>query len=232
MKKSYGNTSHAFTLIELLVVIAIISLLVSVLMPSLQQAREHARTIVCLNNHRSIGYGVAMYTAESNDWIPSAGVHPTSTMGRPSRFMQHIIGLAPWECANADFETWSPGEEGGRAIYMHISYELMLGGYYGATPQWQPLRMSEISQPDKVAYAADRRAMKPRQLGYDYGEGYLNGYGIVAMDPRHLGRFNCVALDNSCHTFWDVGLTINPDDEYWQWRGGYGWREWTKLPNK
>jgi prepilin-type N-terminal cleavage/methylation domain-containing protein len=229
MKKSSAIASHAFTLIELLVVIAIISLLVSVLMPSLQQAREHARTAVCLNNHRSIGYGVSVYGVENDDWIPSAGVFPDIPMTRPALLMKDTIGLAPWLCANAEFETWSPGAEGGATVYFHIAYELMLGGHYGQTPLWQPLRVSNLARPDKVVYAADRKKMGINNLGYYYGEGYLNGYGIVAMDARHLGRFNCISLDNSCHTFWDAGVTVDVTNEYWAWRRDYPWEQWARI---
>ena len=55
---------RGFTLIELLVVIAIISLLVSVLLPSLKQAKELARRVVCATQQRSIGVAAAAYAAE------------------------------------------------------------------------------------------------------------------------------------------------------------------------
>ncbi len=61
----------AFTLIELLVVIAIVGVLLSVLMPSLSQARETARSTTCLANERSIGQLVMYYANDYRNYTPA-----------------------------------------------------------------------------------------------------------------------------------------------------------------
>lgn len=60
----------AFTLIELLVVIAIISLLLAILVPSLNVAREHAKCVKCKNQVRQIGYGLMVYADKNDGKLP------------------------------------------------------------------------------------------------------------------------------------------------------------------
>jgi len=69
----------AFTLIELLIVISIMVLLIGILLPSLNRAREDARRTVCLANLKHIGVGIASYATENNDRGPVvADASPTT----------------------------------------------------------------------------------------------------------------------------------------------------------
>ncbi len=60
------RSRRAFTLIELLVVIAIIALLLAIMAPSLQKAREKARDIICRAHAKGIGRAIILYL-EGND---------------------------------------------------------------------------------------------------------------------------------------------------------------------
>ncbi|HUW83948.1 MAG TPA: prepilin-type N-terminal cleavage/methylation domain-containing protein [Phycisphaerae bacterium] len=74
-----------FTLIELLVVVAIIALLISILLPSLNKAREQAKAGVCASRLRSFGQASAVYESEYNSFAPSDPYHymPMNPKGNP-----------------------------------------------------------------------------------------------------------------------------------------------------
>ncbi len=61
---------RGFTLIELLVVITIMALLISLLMPALQSARDQARAAVCMSNHHQWGLAFHAYTVDNNGELP------------------------------------------------------------------------------------------------------------------------------------------------------------------
>jgi prepilin-type N-terminal cleavage/methylation domain-containing protein len=81
-KRRYGMASDCrkikgFTLVELLVVISIIALLLAILMPSLNRAREQARKTICLSDLKQLSLGLFTYSADYKNRWPSKFWVPT-----------------------------------------------------------------------------------------------------------------------------------------------------------
>ena len=86
----------AFTLVELLVVIGIIAILITILLPVLNKAREYSRSIVCQSNERQLLMAVAMYAGENKGatpiFPPIQGIYP-GTDG-PTRSLAYYMDVA------------------------------------------------------------------------------------------------------------------------------------------
>ncbi|MBI4028648.1 MAG: GntR family transcriptional regulator [Verrucomicrobia bacterium] len=94
-----GHPHSAFTLIELLVVVAIISVLASMLLPSLNKAKESARRIGCMNNVKQLITAVHVYAGDYQGLLPYGGVgvgsywYQFNSLSDPGNPKPHGLGL-------------------------------------------------------------------------------------------------------------------------------------------
>jgi len=90
--KPHGKPQRSgFTLIELLVVISIIAVLASLILPGVQNARESARRITCLNNLKNVGLAVTGYATTNNGAFPPL-----------------VGGVNCWNLTTSNTVAWSP----------------------------------------------------------------------------------------------------------------------------
>ncbi len=109
---------RGFTLIELLVVVAIIALLISILLPSLQRAREMAKRAVCLANLKSMSTSSLVY-AEANRGVLPVAAHDAATTTLATQ-VGHLPALKDGVSApnNSNTRGWHKLLQGGERAYM------------------------------------------------------------------------------------------------------------------
>ncbi len=167
--KPLSENPKSFTLIELLVVVAIIAVLVALLLPALQTAREHAKTIQCSSILKQFGMANQQYSNEFNEYfvpiVQAEAVSPSPNYHWMwNQAFRKLLGVEPH--TGSDSWGWGfwPGRlacpkaikaftGGDRAIILW-SY-----GYNCTGKETEPLirafRQGEVARPSESLQAAD-----------------------------------------------------------------------------
>ncbi len=146
-----------FTLIELLVVIAIIALLVSILLPSLNTARDLAKRSVCMGNMKAAGTSTQIWAADRGKFPPSYW-YPAS------------------DTASFDIDDHDSSKPHG---YLHWSYMVMGEGIRGDIFTCPAL---DGGGPPRTNPGPDADAWEPGQVD-DHGQNSPNDH--EDMQPKH-----------------------------------------------
>lgn len=191
MQRTSNRPQGAFTLVELLVVIGIIALLISILLPSLNKAREAAKKTVCASNMRQIGLGMVMYSNSYKGSLP----HPESTDGFGKSWAAQLIDgkFVPGDTSNYDVPVFvCPSDTIERTYGTPITYTANAAHYslwngWLEPHIWKACRMSQIRKPTEFILLYERQIYYGILGIAQYNWGYWNGQDSphqTREDPR------------------------------------------------
>ena len=207
-----GGGGSAFTLIELLVVIAIISLLITILLPSLTMAKNLARNVVCMTNLRNVYLGANMYQGDYEGYFPAAYWRDDSRSISRSwyraicgEFMDDVRGSFTCPAALQRDGFWD------QSLGYGWNYIKLTFGYFMSNPWYQGRRgggqinadgitqnVDSVAKPDKTLMIADSGFDFPGHVEIDYCVAWWDGGMICTQfntgvrldyvpETRHLG---------------------------------------------
>jgi len=160
-----------FTLVELLVVITMIGILISLLLPAVQVAREAARRLQCYNNLKQLALGLHNYHSAENS-LPAAAYCPGPAPSRSGIYGCHtwIEGLLPYL------------EQ--QAVYDRINFNVDLATTPNSEVLGTLLLRTLMCPSDSFAGLQDRSAILPPPrpiLVHSLGESYAPNGGPMDM---------------------------------------------------
>lgn len=207
MNRSINGSNWGFTLIELLVVISIIALLLGILLPSLNLAKEQARKVVCSSNERQFGVALGMYCATNKDNFPIFDMDGRwrSSSGMWAPQFAKLLGITWSDQFKVDENTGNIIEMGTNRSKVWDCPSDRIPKYIGYTPIY-PNMVTYV--PSKTRVASKVFVRPPHRSSQ-----IKRSSSIMFLTEVREPTFNTYAYDVSTSTSYNFQATIDSDHD-------------------